>query len=271
MIRFADDSTGQVNSFRQQDQPTPEFLRTIMQYDAQLWSNLLWVSGGLLKLGKFSFHQIHFDFAPDGTPSMRAGIYGTLLQVHDAALNENVTILAKSVYTPHKTLGHHEAPAGENVTQHRVLHRNSNTYAKLVATSPLNRSESWFFYTAIYLKSLGYVLSNCFFSELELKTLQNSATRAFLAKCGYNRNTQRTIVFAPIRFSGCGFLRRRPNLDILKALAHQYRCRESPAHCNIVGPTSYWNQFLLPNRYNHPITPSPRTLAPFTPYFLGKN
>jgi hypothetical protein len=30
--------------------------------------------------------------------------------------------------------------------------------------------------------------------------------RAFLAKCGYNRNTQCTIVFAPIWYGGCGFL-----------------------------------------------------------------
>jgi hypothetical protein len=53
---------------------------------------------------------------------------------------------------------------------------------------------------------MGYVLPNCFFPESVLQKLQNSALRAFLAKCGYNRNTQRTIVFAPIRYGGCGFL-----------------------------------------------------------------
>jgi hypothetical protein len=50
------------------------------------------------------------------------------------------------------------------------------------------------------------VLSNCFFSEKDLKQVHKAALRAFLAKCGYNQNTQRTIVFAPIRFGGCGFL-----------------------------------------------------------------
>lgn len=67
-----------------------------------------------MELGKCSFHQIHFDFASNGTPSMQAGIYGTPLQVHDAALNKTVTIPAKSVDTPHKTLGHQKAPSGKN-------------------------------------------------------------------------------------------------------------------------------------------------------------
>jgi hypothetical protein len=206
MIGFVDDSTGQVNSFRDTHQPTPEFLREIMRHDAQLWSDLLWVSGGLLELSKCSFHQVHFDFLPDGTPMMRAGIYGDPLLVHDALLDTKVTIPAKSVHSPHKTLGHHKAPAGANSTQRIVLHRNSDIYAKLVATSPLDRTDSWFFYTAIYLTSMGYVLPNCFFPETVLKKLQNSALRAFLAKCGYNRNTHRCIVFAPIRYGGGGFI-----------------------------------------------------------------
>jgi hypothetical protein len=65
--------------------------------------------------------------------------------------------------------------------------------------------DSWFFYTAIYLKSLGYVLADCFFSEKDLAKVQMSALQAFLAKCGYNRNTHLATVFASIRYGGCGF------------------------------------------------------------------
>jgi hypothetical protein len=137
---------------------------------------------------------------------MQAGIYDDPLQVHDAFLNTNVMIPAKSVQTPHKTLGRYKAPAGENHTQCIILHRTSDIYAKLVATSPLNRTESWFFYTAIYLTSMGYVLPNCFFPKPVLRKLQNSALWAFLAKCGYNRNTCRSIVFAPICYGGGGVI-----------------------------------------------------------------
>jgi hypothetical protein len=149
MIGFVDDSTGQVNDFTSNSQPTPEFLRTIMQADAQLWSDLLWLSGGLLELSKCSFHQLHFDFHDDGSPHMRAGTYGTPLLVQDALTSDPVTIPAKSAYQTHKTLGHHKAPAGKNTTQLRILKANSDVFSKLVATSPCNRTDSWFFYSAI--------------------------------------------------------------------------------------------------------------------------
>jgi hypothetical protein len=205
MIGFVDDSTGQVNDFTSNSQPTPEFLRTIMQADAQLWSDLLWLSGGLLELSKCSFHQLHFDFNDDGSPHMRAGTYGTPLLVQDALTSDPVTIPAKSTYQTHKTLRHHKAPAGKNTTQLRILKANSDVFSKLVATSPCNRTDLWFFYLAIYLKSIGYVLPNCFYEERELTKVQQLALRAFLAKCGFNRNTHHSIVFAPIRFGGCGF------------------------------------------------------------------
>jgi hypothetical protein len=52
MVGFVDDSTGQVNHFAANIQPTPDALAELMKIDAQLWSDLLWVSGGRLELPK---------------------------------------------------------------------------------------------------------------------------------------------------------------------------------------------------------------------------
>jgi hypothetical protein len=115
MIGFMDDSTtGQVNSFLDDVQPDPKFLHAVMQIDAQLWNDLLWLLGGLLELGKCSFHQIHFEFAPNGKAMMQAGTFGTPLWVHNELTDNLVTIPAKSVFTPHNILGHQKAPAGKN-------------------------------------------------------------------------------------------------------------------------------------------------------------
>jgi hypothetical protein len=176
-----------------------------MQLNAQLWSDLLWLSGGLLELGKCSFHHIHFDFAPDGSSMMQSGTFGEPLQVCDEQTKRMVTIPAKLAYTAHKTLGHHKAPAGSNQNQQQILQTNSDIYAKLVSTSSCNRMDSWFFYRVVYLKSIGYVLPNCFFPKKVLTKIQQSALRAFLAKSGYNCNTHRAIIFVPIRFGGYGF------------------------------------------------------------------
>ena len=113
-----------------------------MQLDAQLWSDLLWLSGGLLELSKCSFHHLHFDFAPDGTALPRGGTFGDPLRVLDKLSDQPVTIPAKSVYTAHKTLGHYKAPAGMNTTQLKVLRLNSDAFAKLISTSPCNRMDS---------------------------------------------------------------------------------------------------------------------------------
>jgi hypothetical protein len=50
MVGFVDDSTGTVNSFASDTQPTTESLLAKMQHDAQLWHDLLWCSGGMLEL-----------------------------------------------------------------------------------------------------------------------------------------------------------------------------------------------------------------------------
>jgi hypothetical protein len=219
MVGFVNDSTGQVNNFTSNTQPTPECLRQVMQKDVQLWSNLLWISGGLLKLGKCSIHQIHFDFQADGSPIMWGGIYGDPLMVQDALTATPVIIPAKLGYTPHKTLGHFKASAGQNTTQLWTLQSKSNIYSHQVATctcnqhlqpalatSTCNHMDSWYFYSNVYVPSLGYVLPNCFFTKKQLTKVQRHALHSFLAKCGYNRNTHQSIVFAPIRLGSCGFL-----------------------------------------------------------------
>jgi hypothetical protein len=107
MVGFVDDSTGQqVNDFLSNAQPTPEHLATIMQHDAQLWSNLLWISGGLLELPKCSYHHIHFDFYHTSKPFMRGGRVAPQIMLNDNKTGAPIPITSKSVFDPDKTLGH---------------------------------------------------------------------------------------------------------------------------------------------------------------------
>jgi hypothetical protein len=205
MIGFVDDSTGQVNDFLANEQPTPAALARLMKIDAQLWSDLLWISGGLLELPKCSYHQIHFDFLPSGRPYMRASQVTN--EIHLQAINDSATIpiTSKSVYDTHKTLGHYRAPAGKGKTQLQELRKKSNTMARQVSSSPLNRRESRTFFDVIFLKSIGFVLPNSYFTEAELNSVQSPAICAFIPKCGFNRNTSRAIIFGPKHLAGSGF------------------------------------------------------------------
>jgi hypothetical protein len=68
MIGFVDDSTGQVNDFLSNEQPAPTTLLAKMQYDAQLWNNLLFTSGGDLELPKCSYHVYITGSSPTMAP-----------------------------------------------------------------------------------------------------------------------------------------------------------------------------------------------------------
>eukprot|EP00957_Ditylum_brightwellii_P077964 5926326-Ditylum_brightwellii.AAC.1 len=71
MVGFVDDTTGQANNFYYNN-VNPEKLIDQIQHDAQLWLDLLWISGSLLELDKCSYHCIYYLFLEDDTLIMAA-------------------------------------------------------------------------------------------------------------------------------------------------------------------------------------------------------
>ena len=103
----------------------------------------------------------------------------------------------RSAFTAHKTLGHRKDPSGNQGKQYEVLLDKSNDAGKFVARSALQHKDTWTYYFAIYLTSIGYPLANCHFSLKELTTIQQKAMNIIFAKCGFCRNTARVILFGP--------------------------------------------------------------------------
>jgi hypothetical protein len=206
MVGFVDDSTGQVNHFEANEQPSPNELAELMKIDAQLWSDLLWVSGGRLELPKCSYHQIHFDFLSDGTPNMRPGKVTEQIMISDPKTGLDIPITSKSVLNTHKTLGHYRAPAGTSKTQLNALKEKSKLMAKQASSSPISSRTALVFYQTIYLKSIGFVLPCSFFTAAQLHSIHSPAARVFASKCGYNRNTSLNILHGPTHLAGSGFL-----------------------------------------------------------------
>eukprot|EP00957_Ditylum_brightwellii_P012589 951485-Ditylum_brightwellii.AAC.1 len=80
MVGFVDDVMGQTNNFHN-NHAAPEQLIELMQHDAQLWSDFLWMSGGLLELNKGLYHFICYCFLADGIPIARSQHPGSPLDV----------------------------------------------------------------------------------------------------------------------------------------------------------------------------------------------
>eukprot|EP00957_Ditylum_brightwellii_P133049 10145383-Ditylum_brightwellii.AAC.1 len=64
-------------------------------------------------------------------------------------------------------LGHLKAPGGGTVSQKNSLQR---------------KLES------CYIKSVGYVLGQCFFTQAKLEEIETDAIRVFKSRMGYNKN-----------------------------------------------------------------------------------
>jgi hypothetical protein len=114
MVGLVNDSTGQVNDFLSDDEPPLDTLVRLMAHDAQLWNDLLHVTGGLLEVTKCSYYIISFSFRPNGIPFMTSGLQGPALNLTSSLTGDPIHVKKKSAYECHTTLGHQKAPAGNS-------------------------------------------------------------------------------------------------------------------------------------------------------------
>eukprot|EP00957_Ditylum_brightwellii_P098096 7473502-Ditylum_brightwellii.AAC.1 len=102
-------------------------------------------------------------------------------------------------------LGHYKAPARTSKVQESILINKAEQYAFKVKKSLLHRHEAWLYYTSCYLKSIGYVLGQTFFTKHTLENIDRPAIRVFTSTCGYNCNMAYTIRDSPSQYGGAEF------------------------------------------------------------------
>ena len=202
---FVDDTNACVNEWHpQRDGRLPELMAKV-QSDAQLWNDLLHVSGGKLELNKCSYHPLSFSFDPDGTPRVNA-TPPPALEIVDSESQRIIHVPPFSPYSPHKTLGHWKAPAGAAVAQLSVLRTKMKTISIRIATSWLSRYGARLAYHAIYVATLRYVLPQCHFPATTLRKAEKQSLPSLYAKCGFSRKTPQALLFAPLEYGSGGFI-----------------------------------------------------------------
>jgi hypothetical protein len=105
----------------------------------------------------------------------------------------------------------------------------------------------WFLYTAVYLKSLGYVLPNCYFPE---KTLQKVQKVALII----------AILNAPLSLLSYGMVdaalppyilsRGSPGSDLPQTLVHEPGCWKSGPNFGLMDPITLGHKLLLLSKYS---------------------
>ena len=207
MVGFVDDSNGQTNLFASEElHSTQQQVLTQLKDNAQLWSDLLGVSGGALELTKCSYHVVAWQFTGQGSPVLVTdkAKYANVT-VRDYVTGEDHQLQYLSPYTSHKTLGHYKEPAGTQQEQYKQLQKKSDNSVEFMRTCSLTREEAWTYYYACYLPSIGYPLTHSYFSSKQLDNIQRKAMSIIFAKCGYNRNTKRDLLYGPLELGGANF------------------------------------------------------------------
>eukprot|EP00957_Ditylum_brightwellii_P168960 12860657-Ditylum_brightwellii.AAC.1 len=64
----------------------------------------------------------------------------------------------------------------------------SDRYAIEASTSALSHHKAKMSYNSCYIKSVGYVLGQCSFTQAELEEIEIDAIRVFTSQMGYNKN-----------------------------------------------------------------------------------
>jgi hypothetical protein len=177
----------------------------MLTHDSQLWSDLLWTSGGALELPKCLYHYWNYSFTKTGKPFLQGSQIGPdiIIQVGDRSKSETVPF--RSAYESYKTLGYYKSPCGSQRKQFSVLKTKCDNHARIVTTSAMTRSEAWTYYFSMYLTSPGYSLPLSHFSPPELYSLETRSLPALITKIGFNRNTSCKVLYGPARLNGGGF------------------------------------------------------------------
>jgi hypothetical protein len=103
MAGFVDNTKGQINDMWNTEPMSNKMLMSRMQDDAQLWGDLLHISGGALKIPKCNCYIMKWAFKDNGTPELDKTIN---MKMQLAAGDGTKTSLKNdSVEESHKTLG----------------------------------------------------------------------------------------------------------------------------------------------------------------------
>jgi hypothetical protein len=208
MIGFVDDTNGQTNDLMidETNETLPVLLHNL-QENAQLWANLLGASGGALELSKCSSHIAMWQFSTQGDPVLQS-VRQTVQQpipIIDPNTRHAQDMEFLSPYEAHKTLGHYKEPAGTQQEQYRRSKLKSDQSTEFLWNCQMTPEETWTYYYACYLPSIGYPLSCSSMTYKQLDQVQRKAMTIIVAKCGYNRNTKREILYGPLCYGGANF------------------------------------------------------------------
>ena len=221
MIGFVDDCSQQLNYFSANPQPDPDTLITQMKTEAQLWRDLLYASGGDLKLPKCFFQLIQSDFKPNGIPFLCNRIFAPPVTVQNQTMT--VLITQKNNYTSNQTLDCYVNPGNKMHTQAAILLKKSNDLASLLQSNILTCYEVHINYWMLYLPLVTYPFAVTNLTPEQCYGIQTKFLKEAVPRSSSNRTMALAIQYGPTSYACAGFtelITEQHHATITMALKH---------------------------------------------------
>jgi enamine deaminase RidA (YjgF/YER057c/UK114 family) len=202
LTAFADDTNLLGNDDRHEMSVTSLVEQTRNAF--QEWDKLLHATGHFMELGKCSCYLSIWDFQEDGYAfTIPPNELNIKIEVTD---DDGVKQTIKQLATDEsqKLLGVMKNPIGNQQDEVLRLRRKSDQFATKMNSHLLTRADAILAYEAFYVPAMRYSLGITSINQMDFELIQSSATTAFLAAMGYNRNMPRAVVHAPKLYQGLG-------------------------------------------------------------------
>ena len=203
---YVDDSAGRVSDFKDSLEVPVNRLVEKMEHDAQVWSDILWFSGGRPELDKCSYHVMSHVYDKEGRAKVNVIPKHERITITDPQTNKPVEIEYKTPYMPHKILGHQKSPVGDRSPQREEQRKKGIQTANAIASCAINAGQAQQLYWSVLVPTVGYTLPQLYELERTLREDQQRVTRILLPKMGVNRNTSKTIIYGSKNLGGLGLL-----------------------------------------------------------------
>ena len=203
---YVDDSSERVNDFKDTLEVPVSRLVEKMRHDAQTWSDILWFSGGKLKLSKCLYHVMTHQYNRESKARVNVVPQYKQIKVQDQQTEEWIAIPYKTPYMSHKTLSHYKAPVGDLSDQQKDRMKKGMIAANTIASCKFTPGQTQQLYWSVVVPTVRFTLSQSYKIRATLQKDQQAITRKILHHMGINRNTHKSIIYGSRNMGGLGML-----------------------------------------------------------------
>ena len=190
-------------------------LQDIASRDIQLWTNLLWTSGGAINFKKTKSYSkvIKWAFNSNGVPFlMPQQEYKPTVKEPPTGLLRNITQV--SPYTATRALGVWRSLDLSNDLHLDKLRLKRDEFHRALTRFPATPYEALHLYKTVYHPQISFSLPTTSLGPAEVKSLQSNLIGTLMLKMKLPRTYPRALVFAPHSRMGLGI----PDLEFVQGL-----------------------------------------------------